>query len=618
MANLTPKLNYINKDYESIRKDIIDILKVYYPEQFQDFNVTSIGMSMVDLLAYVGDLLSYNTDKRFNELFLDGVTERNAVFRLAKTFGYKPVGNRPAITLCDITISVPTTATGPDLNYLPTFRPGVQAKGNGQIYETTGDIDFSSDFSSTGVANRIIIPVFNANQDIIRYEVTKREVAKAGTTVVFKKDISAEDAATPFYEITLPDTNVLEILSVINKPGQGFQGTPTYQEFNDYNLKFWEVDFLAQSKVFVEDSTKSPMNGIHAGQWLDVPQRFMKEYMSNSRYKLTFGGGISNYNAYENYLNNVNIYNDGLIGISDVLNNDSLGTKLQPVSTLYIQYRIGGGSGSNVGSGALTNIGNVSAVFNGNDQNTIQDILSTLQINNPLPGNGGTEPQSVDEIKFYIASNYAAQDRCVTLSDYISRVNQIGGKFGAPFRTWGKVEDNKVKLYILSKDANGKLNSFSNSYVKNNVREYLKEYRMVNDFIEVNDGSIVNLQVEVDLYINNQYNSNEIKLSAINKIKEFLSIDKRSFNQNIYVSQITDTLRDIPGVVNVVEIRTYNMEGGNYSSTLIPQAIGERLSIIGTAVYRTEIQYVDNTIFSDPTSMFEIKFPDNDIRIRVA
>jgi hypothetical protein len=224
----------------------------------------------------------------------------------------------------------------------------------------------------------------------------------------------------------------------------------------------------------------------------------------------------------------------------------------------------------------------------------------------------------VDEIKFYIASNYAAQDRCVTLSDYISRVNQISGKFGAPFRVWGKLEDNKVKLYILTKDANGKLVDTSNSYIRKNLVEYLKEYRMLNDFVEINDGQIINLQIEVDLYVDKQYNSNEVKLAAIDKIREFMSIDKWTFNQNIYISQIIDKLRDISGIVNVVDIRMYNMEGGNYSNTLITQAVGDRTSVIGTTIYRTEIEYVDNTIFGNSTSMFEVKFPDNDIKIRVA
>ena len=141
---------------------------------------------------------------------------------------------------------------------------------------------------------------------------------------------------------------------------------------------------------------------------------------------------------------------------------------------------------------------------------------------------------------------------------------------------------------------------------------------MLNDFVEINDGAIVNLQIEVDLYVDKQYNSNEVKLATIDVIKGFMNIDKWTFNQNIYISQLTDVLRSIPGVINVVDIRTYNMEGGNYSNTLIPQAIGSRLSVIGTSIYRTEIQYVDNAVFGSSVSMFEIKFPDNDIKIRVA
>lgn len=618
MPILRPKINYSNRDFESIRSEIIDILKVYYPEQFQDFNVTSIGMSMVDLLAYVGDILSYNTDKRFNELFIDGVTEREAVFRLAKTFGYKPVGNRPAVSLIDIVISVPPTADGPNTQYLPVMRSGIQAKGNGQVFETVDEVDFGSDFSQNGVANRVITPIFNANQDIIRYEVTKRELVKAGTGVIYRKNISVEEAATPFFEIILPETNVLEIISVINVAGQGYSSNPSYQDLNNYEYKFWEVDYLAQSQVFVEDTAVLPLNGVFAGKYIDVSQRFVKEYMSDGRTKLTFGGGIPNYQAYQNYLVNLNVSETGNINVAEVLDNGALGVRLSPNSTLFVQYRIGGGSITNVGVNALTNIGNVSAVFGGTDQETIQNVIASILVTNPLPGYGGSEPQSVEEIKFYIASNYASQYRCVTLADYIARVNQIPGKYGSPFRTWGKIEDNKIKLYILTKDAEGKLTNISTTFIKNNIVKYLEPYRMVNDYVEVNDGLIINLQFEMDLYIDQQYNSNEIKLAAINTVKEFMNIDKWTFNQNIYISQIVDELREIPGIINVVDIRVYNMEGGNYSSTLLNQAVGSRESIIGSSVYRTQISLVDNTIFGSTVSMFEIRFPDNDIKCRIA
>ncbi len=618
MATNHPKQNYLSRDFESIRQDIVNILKVYYPEQYQDFNVTSIGMSLVELLAYVSDLLSFHTDKKFNELFIDGVSEKEGVYRLAKTFGYKPVGNRPGLSFVDITISVPVLGSGPDPSYLPIYRQGMQVRGNGQVYETAFDCDFSSDFSETGSANRLIEPVFNANQIVIRYNIIKREIVKAGTTVIFKKEISTEEASTSFLEIILPETNVLEIISIINKPAQGYVTLPTYTEFNDNAIRYWEVDELAQSKVFTEDDAVAAQNGIYTGKYLDVPQRFTKDFMSDNRCKLTFGGGINNYQAYENYLSNINIYNDGLIDVADVMNNDALGTKLQSESTLYVKYRIGGGIQSNVGKGALTQVSNISSVFGGSDPNIIQNIIATTVVTNTLPGIGGTDPQSVEEIKFYIASNYAAQKRSVTLVDYISRVSQISGKFGAPFRTFGKVDDNKVKLYILSKDANGKLSNTSNSVIKNNIATYLTAYRMVNDFIEINDGDIINIQVEFDLFVDKIYNSNEIKLNAINAVKDFFNIDKWTFNQNIYVSQIVDILREIPGVINVVDIRFFNVDGGNYSSTMISQAVGPRLPLVGTSIYKTEIEYIDNTIFSTATSMFEIKFPDNDIMCRLA
>src|ERR1035437_10134550 len=164
---------YINKDFDGIKQDLVNLLKTQYPDQFQDFNSISIGMSLIELLAYVSDSLNFSADKKFNELFLDTVTESTSVFRLAKTFGYKVPGVRPAITLADFQISVPTTASGPDTTYLPLFASGTQAKGAGQVFETVSEIDFSSDFSSPdGTANRLIIPNFNANQDIISYSIT--------------------------------------------------------------------------------------------------------------------------------------------------------------------------------------------------------------------------------------------------------------------------------------------------------------------------------------------------------------------------------------------------------------------------------------------------------------
>lgn len=610
--------NYLKRDYQTIKEQLVQILKVYYPDQWQDFNSPSVGMSLVELLAYVSDLLSYHTDKKFNELFFDGVTESTAVFRMAKTFGYKPSGYRPAISLSDITIEVPTTANGPDTSYLPIFRPGVQLKGAGQIFETINEIDFSSDFSEEGTANRKIIPIFNSNQDILRYRITKREIIKAGITRIYSQTISEEDANTAFLEVTLPETNVLEVLNVITKPSTNLVDTPTYAEFNDSDIRFFEVEDLAQSTVFLEDSTITSVNGVKSGVNIDVPKRFMKEFMSDGSCKLTFGGGTPNNNAYESYLNSLPIGAGGQINVTETLDNDALGEKLPANSTLYIKYRIGGGAASNVGTNVLTQVGNINVVIAGSNPSTNSEVISSTRATNVIPAIGGAGLPTVDEVKQYTSANFASQKRGVTLSDYIARAYQMPGRFGAPFRIYGKTEDNKIKLYILTKDANGKLLNVSTNTIKNNLVNYLSTYRMVNDFIEINDGKVVNLSVEIDLFADKNFNTSEVKANAITEVKNLFDINKWQMNQNIYVSQITDLVRSVAGVINVIDVRFYNLEGGEYSSTIVSQASGLRELTPTTGVFRTEIEFIDNTIFSTPISMFEIRNPDTDIKVRLS
>jgi hypothetical protein len=202
--------------------------------------------------------------------------------------------------------------------------------------------------------------------------------------------------------------------------------------------------------------------------------------------------------------------------------------------------------------------------------------------------------------------------------DYITRAYQLPGKFGSPFKIHGDQQDNKIILYILSKDANGKLMTSSLSTVKNNIVTYLEPFRCLNDFVEINDGKVINLQVELDLFTDKVFNANEIKLNEINAVKDFFDINKWNMNQPIYVSQITDILREIPGVINVIDVRFYNMDGGNYSSTLIAQADGQRTLVQSPSTYRTVITYIDNTIYSAPTAMFELRYPERDIKVRLA
>ena len=610
-----PQVNYLSSDFQSIENDLNGFLQAYFPDVWKDFNVTSPGMALVDIVAYVGELLSYVADKKFNENYIDGVTERKSVYRLAKTFGYKPPGFRPAICLIDLSIEVPTTADGPDPNYLPLYRPGVQIRGAGQTFETDFAIDFSSDFSEEGTANRLIEPLFNSNQDLIKYRITKREKITAGTTKIFQQEVQATDAV-PFYSLTLNEKNVLEVLDIIVLPGLGITTVPTYQQFNDPTLTYYEVEYLAQSQIFVEDPSSVGNGGISIGTYITVDNRFEIQNLADGSCLLQFGSGTPDYNAYENYLSEASTFgSNNTLDAGKLLDNTALGTMVPPNSTIFVKYRIGGGVGSNVGSGVLTDVSNIDAVILGSNSTLNQQVISSTRASNPLAAVGGNSLPSVDEIKFQISSNFASQDRCVTLADYIAKSYQIPGKFGAPFRIQGIVDDNKVILYILARDGNGQLISSSSSVIKNNIASWLQGFRMINDFVEINDGKVINLQVEMDLYVDKTFNVNEIKLTAINVVNDFMDITKWQMNQNIYVSQIVDILREIPGVINVVDIRFFNMEGGLYSSTVTSQATINRVQVQGGG-FRTQIELINNAIFGTELSMFEIKFGTMDCFVR--
>lgn len=612
MSQINKRPDYLNRDFDSIRIELEQLLKIYYPEQFKDFNVVSPGMAMVDLLAYTSDILSYYTDKRFNQLFIDGVDEIDGAFRLAKTLGFKPQGKNPAITIAQISVNVPVLGDGPDPDYLPLVRPGLQLIGGGQIFETQFEIDFSSDFSEEYVKNRTIEPIFDSNQNIVYYVVTKYEKIVAGFTKIFTLVITDEIASTPFYQLTLTEDNVLSIESIIAKSGTNIAGTPTYSEFNDFNLRYFEVPSLSQDKLFLQ--TGSGSEGIREGDYVIVNKRFIKDFNPNGSCNVTFGGGSFNTNAYQQYLNSIKITGDQ-ITFDQFIDNTALGYKLPPNSTLYIKYRVGGGEFSNVGVGVLSQVNNVDIVVNGTNQQFIQQLQASFRGQNIVPALGGANQLSVNELKNYIGANYSAQERCVLLEDYISRAYQIPGKFGRPFRIFGEVEDNKIVLYILSLNADGRIALTSTNIIKNNLVNFLSFYRMVNDFVEINDAFVINFGINVNLLVNSAFNPTEVKAEAINQIKNYFNIKNWDINQRIYISRITDLLIEIPGVVNVIDVTFTNITGGNYSSVISSQANGAATINIGSPVVSRQMTPINNEILSNPKAILELRYPDNDIKI---
>lgn len=603
---MAQRVNYTSRNFSDIRTDLVNMVRQYYPDIFNDFNDASVGMMLLELNAAVGDMLSFNTDRNFQETQLDYAKERSSILSLARTFGLNVPGKRPSVTIVDFSVTVPPFGDTFDVSYAPNIQAGAQVAGAGKTFETIYDIDFSSPFSIGGIPNRIIIPNFNSNGDLINYTLTKREFVVNGFTKILRQVINPSDVK-PFFELLLPDDNVLSIDSVITLDGTNYVTDPTPEQFLDNENRWFEVDALAEDKIFVEDLNKvSDNTSIKAGKYITVNRRFIKEFTDLGFLKLIFGGGTQDTSSLSDFDVNPNLVNQ----IGDFINNLSLGVVPSPNTTMFVKYRVGGGTDTNLGQGIITSTGLLTITVNGSDAARNNAVRTSLTVNNPLPALGGRDVPSVEEIRNLVRYNFAAQNRAVTIKDYQAIIAKMPGRFGVPFRTGVFEEQNKVKVYIIGLDSDGKLNNTSTSTLKENIAEYLSDFRMLNDYVEISNGRIINLSFQADLFIDKRYPQSQIISQVVNAINTYMDINNFDMGQNIYLSNLLEVINNVAGVLNVIDLRVYNMVGGNYSSNEISQPY------LDDATREIDIsnQY---TLFGEPTTMFEIKNAISDIIVRV-
>lgn len=603
---MAQRVNYTSRNFADIRTDLVNMVRQYYPDIFNDFNDASVGMMLLELNAAVGDMLSFNTDRMFQETQIDYAQQRSSLLAMARTFGLKVPGNRPSVTIVDFSVTVPVFGDTFDITYTPIIQAGAQVTGAGKVFETSDDIDFSSPFTLGGIPNRLIIPNFNSNGTLINYTLTKREMVINGFSKIFKKVITTSDVV-PFLEIVLPDDNVLTVESVIALPGTNFVSDPTPEQFLDFTNKWFEVDSLAEDKVFIEDlNTASDNPSIKAGKYIKVDNRFITEFTDLGFLRLILGGGTQDTGSLTEFDVDANLVNQ----IGDFINNLALGLTPTPNTTMFIKYRVGGGADTNLGQGIITSVGLLNMVVNGADATVNAAVQSSLTVNNPLPALGGRNAPSVEEIRNLVRYNFSSQNRAVTIKDYQTRIGLMPGQFGVPFRNGVFEEQNKIKLYVLGLDSNGKLNNTSTSTLRDNIATYLSDFRMLNDYIEVTNGRIINLSFQIDLFVDKKYPQSQLISQVVAAVTTYMDINNFDMGQNIYLSNLLETINNVAGVLNVIELRVYNMVGGNYSLNEISQPY------IDAATRQIDISS-DYTLFGEPTSMFEVKFPTSDIIVRV-
>jgi len=603
MAN--KKISYTTRDFQSIRTELINFTRTYYPELIDNFNDASIFSALLDLNAAVSDNLQYNIDRSIQETVLQYAQQRASVFNIARTYGLKIPGQRPSVALVDFSITVPAFGDREDLRYCGILRRGAQINGAGQVFETVYDIDFASAVGGDGFPNRLKIPNFDSNNKLLNYTIVKRETVVNGVTKVFKRVITANDIR-PFFELFLPERNVLEITSVLLKDGTQYASVPSPQEFQGLENRWYEVKALIENRVFIEDPTKVSDNpGIKVGRYLQTSTKFITEYTPQGFLKMTFGGGSQS--ADEQL---AEFARDGFkLNLYKYSNNLALGSTLKANSTLFIHYRVGGGTGSNLGVNVINNIGTVSFAVNGPSTSVNTSVINSLSCNNVTAAIGGAGAPTTEEVRNYVSFNFAAQNRAVTINDYESIIRTMPSQFGAPAKVSVTEENNKLKIKMLSYDDSGRLTEIISNTLKSNVANYLSNYRMINDYISIETANVIDLAFNIDVVLDNSQNQGAFVTAIIDLVSNYLAPGAREMGQNVNISEIRRLIQSQNGVLSVSDIQVFNRVGGQYSSSQTSQRYVDSET--------KQIELIDDTIFAEPSQTYQIRFPNKDINVRV-
>jgi len=599
------KISYTTRDFQSIRTELINFTRTYYPDLIENVNDAAIYSVFLDLNAAVTDNLHFNIDRSIQETVLQYAQQRSSIYNIARTYGLKIPGQRPSVALVDFSITVPAYGDKEDLRYCGILRRGSQVNGAGQAFETVYDIDFASPISGDGFPNRLKIPNFDSNNKLINYTIVKRETVVNGVTKVYKKVITPNDVK-PFYEVFLPDKNVLGVTSVLLKDGTQYGNVPSNQEFLGLDNRWYEVKALAEDRVFVEDPTKvSDSPGIKVGKYMSVTDKFITEFTPEGYFKMTFGGGSQSADEQLREFAR-NGYNLNLYKYS---NNFALGSTLKSNTTLFVQYRVGGGQVSNLGVNVITQIGTVSFFVNGPSESVNTTVVNSLSCKNVTAAIGGADYPTVEEVRNLVAFNFSAQNRAVTINDYDSLIRTMPSQFGAPAKVAITEENNKIIIKMLSYDENGKLTEIVSDTLKNNVANYLSNYRMMNDYISVQVANVIDLSFTIDIVLESSQNQGSLISQVINIVSDYFESGNRQMGQNVNVSEIKRLIQSTNGVVSIANLYVFNKVGGQYSSSQTSQRYVDNDT--------REIELIDETIFAEPSQTYQIRFPSNDINIRV-
>jgi len=662
-SNQGRDIKYLNKDFASFRENLIEYAKTYFPQTYSDFNEASPGMMFIEMASYLGDVLSYYTDDNLKESLLLYADDRSNVVDLANYLGYKPKVISPAIVKLSVYQLVPSRRMlggsdyEPDNDYLLRIKEGMLVEAsNGTVFRTTELLDFSVDSERE-------ISVFSKNisQEPEFYLVKKFVNAISGNVRTVTKNFGT--SPSQFSAIEIGDTNVIEIYDVRDSSGNKWYEVPYLAQemvYVDYPVSEQTDKDLVQFKDSVSNVLKLIKTSrrfttkINADNTTTIVFGGGNSTSSDETLIPNFKNVGLGLNSSINKLGSS-------FDPANFLKTSTYGQA--PTGNMTVSYLVGGGVDSNVSVGTITKIQSIgfdedTTSFE-NDLNIYQRVKASVAVDNEFPATGGRGPETIEEIRENALANFGSQNRAVTRKDYQVRALSLPAKYGGIAKAYcapdGELDNNSpssilnnpdsleeftgliqslkernlteqemkdevskfltgkknnsneknnpfaINLYVLGYDSNKNVSPL-NKAVKENLKTYLNEYRMLTDGVNLLDGFVINIGVDFEIRVYGGYNKREVLTKCITQLQTYFNIDNWTFNMPINISEVELLISGVEGVSSVPKCEIVNKCLGSYSKN----SYNIEAATKGKMVYPS----------LDP-SVFEVKFPNQDIKGRV-
>jgi len=602
-------ISYLNKSFSDFKANLTNYAKTYFPTAYNDFSDANPGAMFIEMASYVGDVMSFYLDNQVQENYLLYAKEKENLYALSYTLGYRPKASYASSAIIDIyqkmPIKVGTSPLIPDTFYslIVPENTILTSTSTGTSFLTTQKLDFSDTGSAT-------ITLYDADYFLVKNSISAISADIKTTTFNFS-------SPQKFSTVTINDSNILQILDITDSDGN----------------KWYEVPYLAQSTIYEKFS--NPNYTTDQVPYLlklkRTPRRFISRILSDNSLQLEFGAGISN-KSDNNIIPTPDNIKLGLVpGISNLLGNYNQASifytqeyGLAPSNTtLTVRYLTGGGIISNVPTNDLTSIDTSGIYFKNGDPGGVisTTIKSSIASTNTNPSSGGRGGDEIEEIRQNALYAHSSQLRAVTKNDYIVRALSLPSDYGSiskvyitqdvmenpqPSLVTANTQPNplSLNLYVLAYNSNKQLNLASTT-LKQNLVTYLNEYRMVTDAINIRDAFYINIGVNFDITTISGFSNQLVLSNCINALKDYFNIEKWQINQPIVLSEIVSLLLQIKGVQSVPNINIINKQ----------DSTGTTYSTFGYDI--PGATQSGNIYPSADPSIFEVRYPNTDIQGRV-